>query len=256
MRKIRCCIIDDEPLALGLIKTYVEQTPFLELVGTFQNAMEAIKTIVSGELDLVFLDIQMAELNGIEFASVIPERIRIIFITAFQQYALDAFKANAIDYLLKPVNYSEFLHASNKALRWFELNDAKGISYESQDNNENDCIIVKSEYKLIQIPIEDIIYIEGLKDYVKIFTINSEQPILSLISLKILESRLPESKFIRVHRSFIVQKNKIRTIERNRIVFGKQYIPISDTYKDAFSEYVSQHLLATVKDNETTDNRQ
>ena len=244
MRKLRCCVIDDEPLALGLIKSYVEQTPFLEFVDGFQSASLGIKTILDGNIDLVFLDIQMAELNGIEFARVIPAHCRIIFITAYQQYAIDGYKVNALDYLLKPVSYSEFLNSANKALKWFEVNDR---AVEAVDN-ENKFIIVKSEYKLIQIDIDKILYIEGLKDYVKIYIEDSPQPVLLLMSLKALETSLPSSRFIRVHRSFIVHTSKIRLIERNRIVFGKQYIPVSETYKDTFMDYINKHSINPTKD--------
>ena len=243
MRNLRCCIIDDEPLAQELIKSYVAQTPFLELVATFPSASMAVKTIIEDKLDLVFLDIQMLELNGMEFAKVIPSDCKIVFITAFEQYALDGFKANALDYLLKPVNYSEFIGAAKKALNWFEM-----VESSKQHKDSEEYIIVKSEYKLIQIAVSNILYIEGLKDYVKIYLEDSNSSIMSLMSLKTLEASLPQDRFMRVHRSFIVQTSKIKVIERNRIVFGKQYIPISDTYKDAFNEYVSNRTLSPIKE--------
>ena len=243
MRNLRCCIIDDEPLAQELIKSYVAQTPFLELVDTFSSASMAVKTIIEDKIDLVFLDIQMSELNGIEFAKVIPSDCKIVFITAFEQYALDGFKANALDYLLKPVNYSEFIGAAKKALHWFEM-----VESPKQHKDSEEYIIVKSEYKLIQIAVSNILYIEGLKDYVKIYLEDSNSSIMSLMSLKTLEASLPQDRFMRVHRSFIVQTSKIKVIERNRIVFGKQYIPISDTYKDAFNEYVSNRTLSPIKE--------
>ena len=243
MRNLRCCIIDDEPLAQELIKSYVAQTPFLELVDTFSSASMAVKTIIEDKIDLVFLDIQMSELNGIEFAKVIPSDCKIVFITAFEQYALDGFKANALDYLLKPVNYSEFIGAAKKALNWFEM-----VESSKQHKDSEEYIIVKSEYNLIQIAVSNILYIEGLKDYVKIYLEDSNSSIMSLMSLKTLEASLPQDRFMRVHRSFIVQTSKIKVIERNRIVFGKQYIPISDTYKDAFNEYVSNRTLSPIKE--------
>ena len=239
MRNLRCCIIDDEPLAQELIKSYVDQTPFLELVDTFPSASLAVKTIIESNIDIVFLDIQMSELNGIEFARVIPPSCKIVFITAFEQYAIDGFKANALDYLLKPVSYPEFLRAANRALEWFELVDKS-----KSNNDNNDYIIVKSEYKLIQIAIPNILYIEGLKDYVKIYLEDSDKCVMSLMSLKTLEASLPQDRFMRVHRSFIVQTSKIKVIERNRIVFGKQYIPVSDSYKDIFNEYINNRTLS------------
>ena len=239
MRNLRCCIIDDEPLAQELIKSYVDQTPFLELVDTFPSASLAVKTIIESNIDVVFLDIQMSELNGIEFARVIPPSCKIVFITAFEQYAIDGFKANALDYLLKPVSYPEFLRAANRALEWFELVDKS-----KSNNDNNDYIIVKSEYKLIQIAIPNILYIEGLKDYVKVYLEDSDKCVMSLMSLKTLEASLPQDRFMRVHRSFIVQTSKIKVIERNRIVFGKQYIPVSDSYKDIFNEYINNRTLS------------
>ena len=242
MRKLRCCVIDDEPLALELIKSYVEKTPFLEFVDAFSSASLAVKTIIESNIDLLFLDIQMAELNGIEFARVVPARCRIVFITAFPQYAVEGFRANALDYLLKPVSYTEFLEAANKAMMWCKL-----VENSENVGNEQKHIIVKSEYKLLQIPIDDITYIEGLKDYVRIFLDNGTS-VMSLMSLRTIELGLPSSRFMRVHRSFIVQTSKIKVIERNRIVFGKQYIPISDTYKSEFMDYVARNSLTNVKE--------
>ena len=242
MRKLRCCVIDDEPLALELIKSYVEKTPFLEFVDAFSSASLAVKTIIESNIDLLFLDIQMAELNGIEFARVVPARCRIVFITAFPQYAVEGFRANALDYLLKPVSYTEFLEAANKAMMWFKL-----VENSENVGNEQKHIIVKSEYKLLQIPIDDITYIEGLKDYVRIFLDNGTS-VMSVMSLRTMELGLPSSRFMRVHRSFIVQTSKIKVIERNRIVFGKQYIPISDTYKSEFMDYVARNSLTNVKE--------
>lgn len=242
MRKLRCCVIDDEPLALELIKSYVEKTPFLEFVDAFSSASLAVKTIIESNIDLLFLDIQMAELNGIEFARVVPARCRIVFITAFPQYAVEGFRANALDYLLKPVSYTEFLEAANKAMMWCKL-----VENSENVGNEQKHIIVKSEYKLLQIPIDDITYIEGLKDYVRIFLDNGTS-VMSLMSLRTMELGLPSSRFMRVHRSFIVQTSKIKVIERNRIVFGKQYIPISDTYKSEFMDYVARNSLTNVKE--------
>lgn len=242
MRKLRCCIIDDEPLALELIKSYVEKTPFLELVDAFPSASLAVRTIIGNDIDLLFLDIQMDELNGIEFARVVPPRCRIVFITAFAQYAVEGFRANALDYLLKPVSYTEFIEAANKALQWFRL-----VESATSATADKKYIIVKSEYKLLQIPVDDILYIEGLKDYVRIY-LADDSTVMSLMSLRTMEAGLPAGQFMRVHRSFIVQTSKIKVIERNRIVFGKQYIPISDSYKNDFSDYIARNTLTTAKD--------
>lgn len=245
MINLRCCVVDDEPLAGQLIASYIEKTPFMELAGVFTSAQDAIKTILDEKIDIVFLDIQMPQLNGIEFAKIIPRTCRIILTTAYEFYAIQGFKVNALDYLLKPINYEEFISSVNKALQWVELNRHA----EANSINKN-YIIVKSEYKLVQIPIADILFVEGLKDYVKIYIDNEQKSIMTLMSMKTLERHLPMNQFLRVHRSFIVNTCKIKTIERNRIIFGNHYIPISESYKQAFVDYINRHSLSTsIKDN-------
>lgn len=238
--KLNCAIVDDEPLALNLIESYVVKTPFLNLAGKYSNAVEAIDQLPEKDIHLLFLDIQMPELNGLEFSKMVKDQTRIIFITAFDQYALEGYKVNAMDYLLKPVSYPDFLTASNKALQWFEM-VAKSRKYNPLSKEEINCIYVKSDYKLIQVELNKILYIEGLKDYIKIYTENENRPILSLMSMKSIEEILPADKFLRIHRSYIVQKSKIRVIERNRIVFGKNYLPVSDSYKKEFQEFLNCH---------------
>ena len=223
---LRCAIVDDEPLALGLLESYVNKTPFLQLTGKYSSAVQAMKELPGEEVDLLFLDIQMPELNGL-----VDSRTRIVFTTAFGQYAIDGYRVNALDYLLKPISYVDFLQAANKALQWFEL---------VQKPEEIDSIFVKSDYKLVQVELKKIMYIEGLKDYIKIYTEDDAKPILSLMSMKAMEELLPSSRFIRVHRSFIVQKDKIRVIDRGRIVFDKTYIPISDSYKQVFQAFLDE----------------
>ncbi|MCB9017310.1 MAG: LytTR family DNA-binding domain-containing protein [Paludibacteraceae bacterium] len=241
--ELKCIIIDDEPLALGLMEGYVTKTDFLSLCGKYSSAVKAMAELNETKPDVIFIDIQMPDLNGLEFSKMIGgDKSKIIFTTAFEQYAVDGFKVNALDYLLKPISYPDFLQAANKALQWFELtNSAKTTPAEI--GKEKKSIFVKTDYKLMQIELKNILYIEGLKDYVKIHLENEPNPILSLMSMKSLEDQLPEDKFIRVHRSFIVQPEKIKVIERNRIVFGKQYIPISDSYKDKFQEFLNEHAL-------------
>ena len=228
--KLKCAIVDDEPLALGLLESYVAKTPFLELTGKYSSALQAMKELSEKQIDILFLDIQMPELNGLEFSKMVAPHTRIIFTTAFEQYALDGYKVNALDYLLKPISYNDFLQAANKAVQWFEL-----LKHSQQ---EITSIFVKSDYKLIQIKLDNILYIEGLKDYVKIYEEGENRPILSLMSMKSMEELLPASRFMRVHRSYIVQKNKIRVIDRGRIIFGKSSIPVSESYKATFQEYL------------------
>lgn len=238
---IKCAIVDDEPLAVELLASYVKKIPFLELCGKYSNATDALHGLGEQPVDLLFLDIQMPELNGLELSKMIPENTRIVFTTAFDQYAVDGFRANALDYLLKPISYADFMEACNKALQWFQLvqQQEEPAAAAAAEKEEIKSIFVKSEYKLLQINLDDIRYIEGLKDYVKIYTEQSPHPILSLMNMKAIEQMLPASRFIRVHRSFIVQKSKIREIERNRIVFGNVYIPIGDSYKQAFQDFIN-----------------
>lgn len=203
-----------------------------------------MKTLPDHPVDLLFLDIQMPELNGLEFSRMIPETTRIIFTTAFGQYALDGYRVNALDYLLKPISFADFTEAVNKAIRWFELRQkAYGNISGTAPDNEMKYIYIKSDYKLIQIELDKILYIEGLKDYIKVHLEDTPRPVLSLTSLKAMEEKLPSDRFIRVHRSFIVQKQKIRIIEKGRIIFGKDYIPISDSYKQELQNYVNEHII-------------
>lgn len=249
--KLTCAIIDDEPLAISLLESYVNKTPFLSLAGKYNSAVNALPILSKEPVDLLFLDIQMPELNGMEFSRILEGDTRIIFTTAFSQYALDSYKVNALDYLLKPISYPDFLKSANKALQWYELLREGQSHPETTDPGTGssrtahtiESIFIKTEYKLMQIELRKILYIEGLKDYVKIYVEDEPRPILSLMSMKSLEDMLPTNRFIRVHRSFIVQPEKIKVIERNRIVFGKEYIPISDNYKQKFMEFLAQRAL-------------
>lgn len=228
---LNCAIVDDEPLALSLLESYVNKTPFLNLTGKYSSAMQAMKELPDMKVNLLFLDIQMPELNGLEFSRMVDPQTRIVFTTAFGQYAIDGYRVNALDYLLKPISYPDFLQAANKALQWFDL---------VQKPEEKESIYVKSDYKLVQIELKKILYIEGLKDYIKIYLEDSPKPTLSLMSMKSMEELLPANRFMRVHRSYIVQKEKIRIIDRGRIVFDKTYIPISDSYKQAFQSFLDE----------------
>ncbi len=224
---LNCLIVDDEPLALELLESYVSRTPFLHLVDRCDSAIKALSVIEETPVDLIFLDIQMPELNGLELSRLVGNKVKIIFTTAFEQYAIEGFRVDALDYLLKPFNYSEFLRAATKALR---------------TRPAPESIFVKSDYKLVQVQLKDILYIEGLKDYIRIQT-EDGQGILTLMSMKSIEDFLPADTFVRVHRSYIVNMNKIKTIERNRIIFGKVYIPISDSYKDRFTELLDKRAI-------------
>lgn len=236
--KLKCAVVDDEPLALNLMESYVKKTPFLELCGKYSSAVMALDEIRGREIDLLFLDIQMPDLNGLELSRLIPEHIRIVFTTAFDRYAVDGFRVNALDYLLKPISYNEFLSASHKALEWFEMKRQTPAKTE-----EEEFIYVKSDYKLVQVRLDDILYIEGLKDYLKIYLESEPRPILSLISMKSMEERLLSPRFMRVHRSYIVQMSKVKILDKGQIVFGKARIPISNTYKTEIMAYLDQYIL-------------
>ena len=240
---ISCSIIDDEPLAVKLLETYAAKTPFLELRSSYSSAVEAISGLRENPVDLLFLDIQMPELNGLEFAKIIGDDTRIVFTTAFSQYAIDGYKVNALDYLLKPISYADFLVAARKALEWFEKISAPGVTSAAEEGDEANSFFIKSDYKLLRVNFDDVLYVEGLKDYVKIYLESAKKPILSLTSMHAVENYLPTASFLRIHRSFIVNMKKVYILERGQIVFGEKRIPVSDSYKDRVQEYINRRLL-------------
>ncbi|TZF84713.1 response regulator transcription factor [Pedobacter sp. BS3] len=237
--KLNCITVDDEPLALGLITSFVQQTPFLELRGSFGNAVDALKALHEDNIQVVFLDIQMPGLNGMELARVLQsqadKQTRIIFTTAYNQFAIEGYKVDALDYLLKPFNYEEFLRAATKALNYFERTGEHNTI--SAPNNQ--YLFVKSDYKLVRVNLDDILYIESLKDYIKIHLTTATTPITALSSLKAIEEKLPPSRFIRLHRSFIVAIDKIDSISKNAVHIASLDITVGDQYKDAFKELLS-----------------
>ncbi|MGD9977454.1 MAG: LytR/AlgR family response regulator transcription factor [Bacteroidales bacterium] len=242
MKSIKCIIVDDEPLALDLLESYVLKTPFLELLEKFTSPFQAIQFLNTNPVGLIFLDIQMPGVTGLELSKVIQNGPKIIFTTAYSQYALEGFKVDALDYLVKPFSYQEFLKAANKAFTWFNMANRLPEEKATTPSDDN-SIFVKSEYKLLKIEYEKIIYIEGLKDYVKIYLTDHPKPVLSLMTLKSLEERLPSAQFMRIHRSYIVNLDKIQTIERGRIVFGTAYIPVADGYKGKFQEFLNKKFI-------------
>ena len=231
--------IDDEPLALQLITGYIKKTPGLKLAGSFDNPVDAAEFLSDNQADIIFVDIQMPDLSGIEFTRIIEKGPKVIFTTAYEKYALEGYKLDIVDYLLKPFSYEEFLAAVQKARRLITLEQKEPDRIDSN----GEFLFIKSDYKIKRINFDDILYVEGLKDYVKIYTRNDPKPVMSLSTLKLLESKLPESRFMRVHRSFIVNLAKIETIERSRIVFGKTYIPVSDQYREKFQEFLNKNFL-------------
>ena len=296
MNTISCIVVDDEPLAVRLMESYVAKTPFLSLKGSFTSGTAAYSFLQDNPVDLLFCDIQMPNLSGMDLSRMLPERTRIIFTTAFSEYAVEGFKVRALDYLLKPISYEDFLSAAMKAKEYLELIDDKslrqaqrpsglviepGVStlvtepavrrdspttevtepavstlvtepavstsvtepVEVTEQRKIKSIFVKTEYRLQQIDLDRITYIEGLQDYVKIHLNNGTAPILSLMRLKALEDTLPKEDFVRVHKSFIVRLAAIEAIERNHILIGPSRIPIGDTYQTALYQALSGSFL-------------
>ena len=237
--KIKCLAIDDEPLALQQISAYIDRTPFLEKMALCQSAYEAIEFTDQQPVDLMFVDINMPDLNGLDFVKSLKIKPYIIFTTAYSEYALEGFKVDAVDYILKPISYDEFLRAVNK-VRDRMTATAAATSETVTMNKES--LFVKSEYKLIRIQLADIKYIESANEYIQIH-LETEKPITTLVRLKTIEGELPKDKFMRVHRSFIVNLDKVKVIDRNRIVFDKVYIPVGEQYKDEFQKFVDKTFL-------------
>ncbi len=234
---ITCIIVDDEPMALQLLESYVLRTPYLQLEGKFSNGIEVLQFLhEKKQIDIIFMDIQMPEIDGLELSKKIPIQTKIIFTTAFDQYAIEGYKVNATGYLLKPFNYIEFLEATEKAKQLL-------LPTKNKEVEIPDYIFVKSEYKQIKIFLNDIIYIESMKDYVKIFLTSQSSPIVTLLSLKKLNEELPKENFMRVHRSFIVSLEKIEIVEKNQIIFGKQRITVAEPYREQFENFINERSI-------------
>ena len=233
------------------MESYVLKTPGLELVGKYPNAVRAFQALQQTPVDLLFLDIQMPDLSGLDLSRMIDNaRTRIVFTTAFSEYALEGYKVNALDYLLKPISYPDFVAAVSRAQRWYEgrKHDDEAIPKSNETVSHDvapskDYIFVKSDYKLRRIDFSDILYIEGLKDYVKIYLESQPRPVVSLSSMHLMEETLPSERFYRVHRSYIVNMDKVRELERGQILFGEKRLSISESYKDKVNDYISRHLL-------------
>jgi two-component system, LytTR family, response regulator LytT len=236
---IRCLAIDDEPLALRQIASYIEKTPFLELAGLCDSAHNAFEVLNNSPIDLMYVDINMPDLSGMDFVKTLKNPPMVVFVTAYSEYALEGFSVNAIDYLLKPIGYNEFLKSANKARRSFQANS----NHSKTDGTDKEYLFVKSGYKTVRICLQDIIYIEGKREYVSIHLTNGKS-LMPLISLRVLEEQLPSENFMRVHRSYIVNLKKITTIEHSRIIFeNKTDIPVSEQYKEFFQKFINLHSL-------------
>lgn len=244
---LTCIAIDDEPLALQLLCKFIEQTAFLKLVGKFSNAIEALSFVNQQDVQLAFMDIQMPDLSGMELARILdgkndPNKTRIVFTTAYHQFAVEGYKVEALDYLLKPYSYEDFLSAATKAYSYFEKINQPTEYTQKIDSPVPDYIFLKVEYQLVKVTLKDIAYVEAYKDYVKVHLISKPNPLLSLTSLKSMEDLLPAKQFMRVHRSYIVALDHIDSVSKNVIQIGKNHISVSDNYKDTFLEFMSRWM--------------
>ncbi|MFZ4414154.1 MAG: LytR/AlgR family response regulator transcription factor [Bacteroidales bacterium] len=238
--KIRCIAIDDEPLAVKKIAGYIQKVPFLELVAECRNASEAMSILDNNDIQLLFIDINMPDISGMEFVKSLTKKPFVVFTTAYSEFAVEGFQVDATDYLLKPITFSNFLKAANKVKNLIEL--SINTQKETVRTTANH-LFVKSQYKLIRIELDDIKYIESQHEYIEIHLINAS-PVMTQLSLKRIEEQLPSNRFMRIHRSFIVNLAKVSVIERNRIVFDtKKYIPISDQYKEKFQKYIDGNFV-------------
>jgi DNA-binding LytR/AlgR family response regulator len=240
---LKCIAVDDEPLALDIIADYVAKVPFLELVKRTESAIEAMQLVQEGNIDLVFLDIQMPELTGIQFLKIAGNKANYILTTAYSQYALESYDLNVSDYLLKPIAFDRFYKAVEKVRNQHQKQEVavaapipEPVATPPVAAPIQDFIFVKTEHKIQKIELDDILYIEGLKDYISIFTKNER--VITLQNMKKMEETLPKGEFIRVHKSYIISVDKIESIERSRISIAGKTIPVGDTYRDAFFKLI------------------
>lgn len=236
MTRLKCIVTDDELPALNLLVRYVNETPYLELAGSFDNALDALEFIQNESIDLALLDIEMPEINGLELARKLPESTKVIFTTAYENFALEGFRVNALDYLLKPISLEEFSSAAQKVREWFDLKNR-------QHTGTQQYMFVKTGYKLLKVDFEDILFIEGLRDYVRFYLRSTDKSVMSLMAMKTLEVVLPAEQFMRVHRSYIVRLDAITSIEKGQIIIDSHKITIAAPYKDAFRSFLSSSFL-------------
>ena len=236
---LNCIAVDDENLALDLIEDNILKVPFLNLVKRCKNPFEAIEVLQSQEIDLIFLDIQMPGITGVQFLQSMTNSPMVIFVTAYKQYAIEGFNLNVVDYLLKPIDFERFLKAVNKAFEFYNLKH-KTITNENAIETKNATIFVNADYSLVKIKTDEITYVEGLKDYVKINLNSSNKPIVTRMTMKAIEEKLPTSEFFRVHKSFIVSLDKIESIRNLKIKIGNAQIPVSESYSEEFFKLIGQ----------------
>lgn len=237
---IKCLAIDDEPLALRQLVTYLEKVPFFEMAGSCRNAFEAMSILEEKEIDAIFIDINMPDLNGLDFVRSLQHKPIVVFTTAYQKYAIEGYKVDAIDYLLKPFGTADVMHAAEKVKRQFDLMHTASISTVDED----DALFLKTEYKVVRIPVKHIVYVEGMAEYLRIHLSSQPKPVTVLLSMKKMEERLPSSNFMRIHKSYIINLCHITEINRSRIVLDTgNDIPIGDSYKAQLNDYVNRKFL-------------
>ena len=230
---ISCIIVDDEPLAVKLLESFVTKTPDLRLLGSFTDSVEAINAVKEQKPDLLFLDIQMPDLNGMELAHMIPPTTRVIFTTAFKEYAFESYEVCALDFLLKPIRYNKFLAAVEKAKQWYEREPA------DDDEKKSKSLFIRVDGELRNVSIDSITYVSGMKDYVMFYLDGENKPLISHLTMKAVEAMLPTDKFLRVHRSYIIAVDKIKKIDRNDCIYiGEEIIHVPEGYQQAFHSFI------------------
>jgi DNA-binding LytR/AlgR family response regulator len=241
---MNCLIVEDEPLAQEVLEEFIRTVPYLSLVGKCSSAFEALDKIRNNKVDLIFLDIRMPHVTGIDFINSLEHKPMFIFTTAFSEYALEGFNLNAVDYLVKPIPFDRFLRAANKAYELYNLRLGLGEKpAEKTEERTEQFILVKADYQTQRIELSQVKYIEGLKDYIKIY-LTTGKPVVTLNSLRNMAEKLPPEEFVRVHKSYIVSIRKIDSISRNRIVMGDKWIPIGDNFKDDFYALLNRNNIA------------
>ena len=233
--KLSCMIVDDEPLAVKLLESFVAKTPDLELRGSFTDSVEAVNAVKELRPDLLFLDIQMPDLNGMELAHMLPEGTRVIFTTAFKEYAFESYEVSALDFLLKPIRYNKFIAAVEKAREWFDSRE--GL---------HSTLFIKVDGDYRQIAVASILYVSGMKDYVMFYLDNQPKPLITHLTMKSVEEMLPQQQFMRVHRSYIVALDKISKVDRNDCIYiGNEIIHVTEAYLPAFQQFLTSKFPGT-----------
>ena len=241
---LTCIIVDDEPLAVKLMESFVAKTPDLKLLGSFTDSVEAINAVKEQKPNLLFLDIQMPDLNGMELAHMIPAETRVVFTTAFKEYAFESYEVSALDFLLKPIRYNKFMVAVEKAKEWFAKSESPVSQHPSPITNHPSAIFVRVDGELRNITISDIIYVNGMKDYVMFYLDSESKPLITHLTMKAVEEMLPPEKFLRVHRSYIIAVDKIRKVDRNDCIYiGNEIIHVPDGYQDAFHKFLGTRTI-------------